>query len=175
MEIKKTKFKDLLVINKSSHNDNRGFFKEIINEKDLKKKFIFDYISLSKKNVLRGLHIQTTHPQGKLISVFQGKIFDVALDLRKSSKTHGQYFTTILSDKNNQSIYIPAGFAHGFCVLEDKTLMHYKCTTYRDADSEKGILWNDASLNIKWPTKKPLLSIKDKKNLTFTEFQKIKW
>ena len=175
MEIKKTKFKDLLIVNKSSHNDKRGFFKEIINETDLKKKFIFDYISLSKKNVMRGLHIQTTQPQGKLITVFQGKIFDVALDLRKTSKTYGQFFTMMLSDKKNQSIYIPAGFAHGFCVLEDKTLMHYKCTTYRDATSEKGILWNDTSLKIKWPIKKPILSTKDKKNLTFTEFQRIKW
>ncbi|MDA7581187.1 dTDP-4-dehydrorhamnose 3,5-epimerase, partial [Candidatus Pelagibacter sp.] len=132
-------------------------------------------ISLSKKNVLRGLHIQTYQPQGKLITVFQGKIFDVALDLRRKSKTYGQFFKTILSDKKNQSIYIPAGFAHGFCVLEDKTLMHYKCTTSRNAKSEKGIVWNDTKLKIKWPITKPILSPKDKKNLTFTEFQKIRW
>ena len=175
MEVKKTKFKDLLIINKHSYKDNRGFFKEIINEKYLKKKFIFDYISLSKKNVLRGLHIQTNQPQGKLISVFQGKIFDVALDLRKKSKTYGQFFETTLSDKKNQSIYIPEGFAHGFCVLEDKTLMHYKCTTSRDAKSEKGIIWNDLKLKIKWPITKPIISTKDKKNLTFSEFEKIKW
>ena len=175
MEVKKTKFKDLLIINKHSYKDNRGFFKEIINEKYFKKKFIFDYISLSKKNVLRGLHIQTNQPQGKLISVFQGKIFDVALDLRKKSKTYGQFFETTLSDKKNQSIYIPEGFAHGFCVLEDKTLMHYKCTTSRDAKSEKGIIWNDLKLKIKWPITKPIISTKDKKNLTFSEFEKIKW
>ena len=175
MEVKKTKFKDLLIINKHSYKDNRGFFKEIINEKYLKKKFIFDYISLSKKNVLRGLHIQTNQPQGKLITVFQGKIFDVALDLRKKSKTYGQFFETTLSDKKNQSIYIPEGFAHGFCVLEDKTLMHYKCTTSRDAKSEKGIIWNDLKLKIKWPITKPIISTKDKKNLTFAEFEKIKW
>lgn len=175
MEVKKTKFKDLLIINKQSYKDNRGFFKEIINEKHFKKKFVFDYISLSKKNVLRGLHIQTYQPQGKLITVFQGKIFDVALDLRKKSKTYGQFYKTILSDKKNQSIYIPAGFAHGFCVLEDKTLMHYKCTTSRDIKSEKGIIWNDLRLKIKWPITKPVLSTKDKKNLTFNEFENIKW
>ena len=103
MEIKKTKFKDLLIINKLSYKDNRGFFKEINKEKFLKKKFIFDYISLSKKNVLRGLHFQTYQPQGKLITVFQGKIFDVALDLRRKSKTYGQFFKTILSDKKNHT------------------------------------------------------------------------
>ena len=172
MQIKKTKFEDLLIINKNSYKDNRGFFKEIISEKYLKKKFIFDYFSFSKKNVLRGLHIQTSQPQGKLITVFQGRIFDVALDLRKKSKTYGKIFKTILSDKKNQSIYIPAGFAHGFCVLEDKTLMHYKCTTHRNAKSEKGIIWNDVELKIKWPIKKLILSSRDKKNLTFAEFKK---
>ena len=175
MQIKKTEFKDLLIFNKNTYKDNRGFFKEIISEKYLKKRFIFDYISLSKKNVLRGLHIQTTQPQGKLITVFQGCIFDVALDLRKKSRTFGKIFKTILSDKKNQSIYIPAGFAHGFCVLEDKTLMHYKCTTHRNAKSEKGIIWNDSDLKIKWPIKKPILSLKDKNNLTLAEFKNKNW
>ena len=175
MQVKKTKFKDLLIIDKTIFKDKRGLFKEIIDEKLFKKKFIFDYISFSNKNVLRGLHIQIHQPQGKLITVFQGKIFDVALDLRKKSKTYGKIFKTILSDKKNQSIYIPAGFAHGFCVLEDKTLMHYKCTTDRNAKSEKGIIWNDLKLKIKWPITKPIISTKDKKNLTFAEFEKIKW
>ncbi len=175
MQIKKTKFKDLLIFNKNTYKDNRGFFKEIISEKYLKKRFIFDYISLSKKNVLRGLHIQTTQPQGKLITVFQGCIFDVALDLRKKSRTFGKIFKTILSDKNNKSIYIPAGFAHGFCVLENNTLMHYKCTTHRNTKSEKGIIWNDSDLKIKWPIKKPILSLKDKNNLTFAEFKNKNW
>ena len=121
------------------------------------------------------MHIQTTQPQGKLITVFQGCIFDVALDLRKKSRTFGKIFKTILSDKKNQSIYIPAGFAHGFCVLEDKTLMHYKCTTNRNAKSEKGIIWNDSDLKIKWPIKKPILSLKDKNNLTLAEFKNKNW
>mgnify|MGYP006083337777 FL=1 len=175
MQVKKTKFKDLLIIDKTIFKDKRGLFKEIIDEKRFKRKFIFDYISFSNKNVLRGLHIQIHQPQGKLITVFQGKIFDVALDLRKKSKTYGKTFKTILSDKKNQSIYIPAGFAHGFCVLENKTLMHYKCTASRDIKSEKGIIWNDKILKIKWPITNPILSVKDKKNLTFTKFQELKW
>ena len=175
MQVKKTKFKDLLIIDKTIFRDKRGLFKEIIDEKHFKRKFIFDYISFSNKNVLRGLHIQIHQPQGKLITVFQGKIFDIALDLRKKSKTYGKIFKTILSDKKNQSIYIPAGFAHGFCVLENKTLMHYKCTTSRDVKSEKGIIWNDKILKIKWPITNPILSVKDKKNLTFTKFKELKW
>ena len=175
MQVKKTKFKDLLIIDKTIFKDKRGLFKEIIDEKLFKKKFIFDYISFSNKNVLRGLHIQIHQPQGKLITVFQGKIFDVALDLRKKSKTYGKIFKTILSDKKNQSIYIPAGFAHGFCALENKTLMHYKCTASRDVKSEKGIIWNDEILKIKWPITNPILSVKDKKNLTFTKFQELRW
>jgi len=175
MQVKKTKFKDLLIIDKTIFKDKRGLFKEIIDEKLFKKRFIFDYISFSNKNVLRGLHIQIHQPQGKLITVFQGKIFDVALDLRKKSKTYGKIFKTILSDKKNQSIYIPAGFAHGFCALENKTLMHYKCTASRDVKSEKGIIWNDEILKIKWPITNPILSVKDKKNLTFTKFQELRW
>ena len=175
MKIIKTKIKDLVILKTEIYSDRRGFFKEIISEKYIKKRFIFDYISLSKKNVLRGLHIQTTQPQGKLITVLKGCIFDVALDLRKKSRTFGKIFKTILSDKKNQSIYIPAGFAHGFCVLEDKTLMHYKCTTNRNAKSEKGIIWNDSDLKIKWPIKKPILSLKDKNNLTLAEFKNKNW
>lgn len=175
MQVKKTEFKDLLIIDKTIFKDKRGSFKEIIDEKLFKKKFIFDYISFSNKNVLRGLHIQIHQPQGKLITVLQGKIFDVALDLRKKSKTYGKIFKIILSDKKNQSIYIPAGFAHGFCALENKTLMHYKCTASRDTKSEKGIIWNDKILKIKWPITNPILSVKDKKNLTFTKFQELKW
>ena len=114
MKLIKTKFEGLYLFEKKTYPDNRGFFRELYLEKFLKKKFIFDAMSFSKKNVLRGLHIQTAQPQGKLITVFQGRIFDVALDLRKKSKTFGKIFKTILSDKRNQSIYIPAGFAHGF-------------------------------------------------------------
>ena len=125
--------------------------------------------------MLRGLHLQLKKPQGKFITVLRGKIFDVALDCRKNSKTFGKYFSIILSEDKNNSLYIPEGFAHGFCSLSDNTIMHYKCTNYRDKKSEIGILWNDSELNIKWPTKKPLLSKKDKNNISFKNFINRSW
>ena len=176
MKIIRTKFKDLLVYKRPSYVDSRGYFRELFLEKILKKKFIFDYFSLSKKNVIRGLHLQTNKPQGKLITVLSGKIFDVCLDCRPKSKTFGKYFSIELSDSQNISLYIPEGFAHGFCSLTDKTILHYKCTNYRDKNSEVGILWNDENLKIKWPNKKHIISLKDKKNIPFRQFlsEKIK-
>ena len=172
MKIKRTKFKDLVVIKKDSFKDNRGYFRELFLQKIVKKKFIFDTMSFCKKNVLRGLHLQLKNPQGKYITVLQGKIFDIALDLRKNSKTFGKHFSIILSGKENTSIYIPEGFAHGYCTLEKNTIIYYKCTNYRDKNSERGIFWNDPKLKIKWPIKKPILSIKDRKNLNFKKFIK---
>ena len=102
----------------------------------------------------------------------RGSLFDVALDCRKESKTFGKYFAINLSEKDNVSIYIPEGFAHGFCALENNTILHYKCTNYRDAKSETGILWSDSVLKIKWPIKNPIVSNKDKNNLTFLNFSK---
>jgi len=170
MKIIKTKFKDLLVIKRPTHYDNRGFLKELFEQKKFKKKFIFDYFSLSKKNVIRGLHLQLNKPQAKLISVINGKIFDVVLDCRKESPTFGKYFTIYISAKDNTSLYIPDGFAHGFCSLEDNTVLYYKNSNYRNKKYELGILWNDKDLKIKWPIKKPIISLKDKKNLSFSKF-----
>ena len=172
MKIKRTKFKDLVVLKKDSFKDNRGYFRELFLQKIVKKKFIFDTMSFCKKGVLRGLHLQLKNPQGKYITVLQGKIFDIALDLRKNSKTFGKHFSIILSGKENTSIYIPEGFAHGYCTLEKNTIIYYKCTNYRDKNSERGIFWNDPKLKIKWPIKKPILSIKDRKNLNFKKFIK---
>ena len=172
MKIIKTKFKELFLYKKDTHKDNRGYFRELFIEKNLKKKFPFDIMSLSKKNVVRGLHLQLVRPQGKLLTVIRGKMLDVAVDCRKKSKTYGKHFSIILSDKDNNSLYVPEGFAHGFCSLEDNTILHYKCTEYRDAKSEVGILWNDPELKIKWPTKKVIVSTKDKNNLSFLEFEK---
>tara|TARA_B110001454_G_scaffold217005_1_gene241359 strand:- start:219 stop:743 length:525 start_codon:yes stop_codon:yes gene_type:complete len=172
MKIKRTKFKDLVVLKKDSFKDNRGYFRELFLQKIVKKKFIFDTMSFCKKNVLRGLHLQLKNPQGKYITVLQGKIFDIALDLRKNSKTFGKHFSIILSGKENTSIYIPEGFAHGYCTLEKNTIIYYKCTNYRDKNSERGIFWNDPKLKIKWPIKKPILSIRDRKNLNFKKFIK---
>jgi dTDP-4-dehydrorhamnose 3,5-epimerase len=123
--------------------------------------------------VIRGLHLQIKKPQGKFITVLRGKIFDVVVDCRIKSKTFGKYFSIILSEKKNVSLYIPEGFAHGFCSLSESSLIHYKMTNYRNNRYEKGILWNDKSIKIKWPVKKPIISIKDKKNITFGEYIKI--
>ena len=170
--ILKTKFKDLFVVNNKNHKDKRGYFKELLLEKKIKKNFPFFVMSYSKKSVLRGLHIQKKNPQGKYISVIKGKVFDVSLDLRKKSKTFGKVFTIILSEKNSKSLFIPAGFAHGFCALDKENYIVYNCTKYRNQESEVGIKYNDEDLNIKWPIKKPIVSLKDKKNITFKKYKK---
>ena len=172
--VKKTLFKDLVIIENNSYKDKRGYFKELLKEKNLNKKFPFTVMSFSKKNVIRGLHLQTKRAQGKFISVLKGKIFDVAVDLRRKSKTFGKYYKIVLSEKNNKSIFIPPGFAHGFCALEKENYIIYSCTNYRNKNSETGIRYNDKFLKIKWPVKKPILSPKDKKNLTLKEYLKIR-
>ena len=167
MKIIKTKFKDLLIIKSKIFYDNRGYFREISLEKLIKKRLIFTILSKSKKNVLRGMHLQRKNPQGKYISVLKGEIFDVAVDCRKNSKTFGKHFKIILNDKKNVSIYIPPGFAHGFVGLKKENIVLYSCTNYRNKKSEVGIAWNDPDLNINWPIKKPTLSSKDKLNKFF--------
>tara|TARA_A100001015_G_scaffold315960_1_gene429061 strand:+ start:196 stop:723 length:528 start_codon:yes stop_codon:yes gene_type:complete len=166
----KTKLKDVFVIKNKPFKDRRGYFKEILRENKIKKKFPFLVMSYSKKNVIRGLHIQNKKSQGKFVSVIKGKIYDLVLDLRKNSKTYGKYFSTILSENNSKSVYVPPGFAHGFCALERENYIIYSCTNYRHKKSEIGIKYNDKELNIKWPTKKANVSNKDKKNISFEEF-----
>ena len=173
MEITKTKFKDLLVYNKKTFKDKRGYFRELYLEKHFKTKFPFDVMSYSKNNVLRGLHLQLKNPQAKLITVLHGKIFDVCVDCRSKSKTFGKYFSIYLSENENKSLFIPAGFAHGFCSMTDEVVLHYKCSKYRNANSETGILWNDNDLNIKWPNKKFIISDKDKKNISFYDLKRL--
>ena len=170
--ILKTKFKDLLVFKNKSFKDKRGYFKELIKENQIKKKLPFTVMSYSKKNVIRGLHIQTKKSQGKFISILKGKVYDVALDLRKNSKTFGKFFTCILSEKNSKSVYIPPGFAHGFCGLDKENYIIYSCTKYRSANSEVGIKYSDKDLKINWPVKKPIISKKDNSNYSFLEFKK---
>ena len=128
-------------------------------------------MSYSKKNVIRGLHIQTKKSQGKFISILKGKVYDVALDLRKNSKTFGKFFTCILSEKNSKSVYIPPGFAHGFCGLDKENYIIYSCTQYRNAVSERAIKYNDKKLSINWPAKKPIVSKKDRNAMTFFEYK----
>ncbi len=170
--IEKTKFKDLFIFKNKSFKDKRGYFKELIKEKIIKKKFPFIVMSYSKKNVIRGLHIQTKKSQGKFISVIKGKVYDVAVDLRKNSKTFGKSFSCLLSEKNLKSIYIPPGFAHGFCGMEKENYIIYSCTQYRDSSSEVAIKYDDKKLNIKWPIKNPVVSKKDQNAITFIEFKK---
>ena len=170
MKIIKTRFKDLLIIKSKFYKDNRGSFKEISKQKVLNKKFIFDCMSISKKNVLRGLHIQTTKSQAKFISVVKGEIFDVAVDLRKKSKTFGKYFSIKISEKSDFSLYIPEGFAHGFLCLSRENIVIYKCSNYQNQKSEKTLMWDDKKLKIKWPMKKNLiLSKKDQSGLSFDQ------
>ena len=168
----KLNFKDLFLIKNKSFKDNRGYFKELIRENAINKKFPFLVMSFSKKNVIRGLHIQTINSQGKFISVLKGKIFDVVIDLRKNSKTFGKVYKCILSEKNNTSIYIPPGFAHGFQALENENYIVYSCTKYRNKKSETTIKFDDKDLNIKWPSKKFIISDKDKKGISLPEFKK---
>tara|TARA_B100000941_G_C28217009_1_gene404789 strand:+ start:77 stop:601 length:525 start_codon:yes stop_codon:yes gene_type:complete len=172
MKVLKTKFKGLIVFKNRSFKDKRGYFRELLRENNLKKKFPFLVMSLSKRNVVRGLHLQRIKPQGKLITVLKGKIFDVALDLRKNSKTFGKYFSIYLSEKNSTSIYIPPGFAHGFCGMDKENYMIYSCTNYRHEKSEMGIKFNDEDININWPVKKPILSKKDRNNISLKEYKK---
>lgn len=166
------KFRGIVEFKNKKYTDNRGYFKELYRENILKQKFPFLVMSYSKKNVIRGMHIQTRESQGKFISVLKGKIFDVSIDLRKKSKTFGKCYTTIISDKNSKSIYIPAGFAHGFQSLENENYVIYSCTKYRSKGNEVGIKYDDPYLNIKWPSKKVILSEKDKKNISFERFVK---
>ena len=170
MKIIKTKFKGLLIIKRPTYLDSRGYLKELFEQKKYRKKFIFDYFSVSKKNVIRGLHLQFKNPQAKIISVISGKIFDVVLDCRKNSKTFGKHFAMNLSAKDNTSLYIPEGFAHGFCSLTDNTVLYYKNSDYRIKKYEVGILWKDKDLDIRWPVKKAIISLRDRKNLSFNKF-----
>jgi len=146
------------------------FFKKIEKFKVIKKKFIFDCFSYSKKNTLRGLHLQTRKSQAKIITVVHGKILDVVVDLRKKSPNYGKHFSIEISDKSDFSIFIPEGFAHGFLCLSKNCAVYYKCTNYRDKESEKTIKWNDKDLNINWPIKKPILSKKDSLGINFLDF-----
>ena len=172
MKIIHTKFKDLKLIKTKIFKDQRGFFKEVFKNKVVQNdNFIFDCMSYSKKNVLRGLHFQKKKPQTKLLTVVQGRIFDVCVDLRKKSKTYGKYFSTELSQKSDFSILIPSGFAHGFQCLSKECVIYYKCSNYRDKNSEVTLAWNDPTLKIKWPSKKPILSNKDNKGIFFNDLK----
>ena len=172
MKLSKTKIEGPLLIKSQIFNDNRGYLRETFRSNLLgNMKFPFDVMSFSKKKVLRGLHMQTRNSQAKIITVTHGKIFDVAVDLRKNSKSFGKYVGIIISDKSDFSFYIPKGFAHGFMCLSEKCTVNYKCSSYRDVNSEKTLKWDDKEINIKWPIKKPILSNKDSNGLDLDFFR----
>ena len=173
MKVSKTKFKDLIIIQNDVFKDNRGYFKELIREKKIKIKFPFIVMSYSKRNVIRGLHLQQNDSQGKFISVLKGKIFDIALDLRKNSKTFGKYYSTYIGEKNSKSIYIPPGFAHGFQALDKENYVVYSCTKYRNKKSEISINPTDKDLKIKWPKGTKIISNRDKNAQSYSDILKI--
>lgn len=167
MEVIKEPIPGLLVIKPRVFSDERGFFletwqKEKYKDLGIEEEFVQDNWSRSTKGVLRGLHFQKEHPQGKLVSVRTGSVFDVAVDIRKGSPTFGKWFGEELNDENHLQMYVPPGFAHGFCVLSETADFNYKCTDYYHPGDEGGIVWNDASLNINWPKIDLLISNKDK-------------
>jgi dTDP-4-dehydrorhamnose 3,5-epimerase len=164
----KTEIEGVYIIEPKVFGDNRGYFMETYNEQEFKNNgldynFVQDNQSKSKKGVLRGLHFQKTHPQAKLVRVLEGEVFDVAVDLRKGSKTYGKWVGVILSEENKKQFMIPRGFAHGFVVLSETAVFAYKCDDFYHPEDEGGIMWNDPDINIEWPYKgELLLSEKDK-------------
>jgi dTDP-4-dehydrorhamnose 3,5-epimerase len=172
MIIKKTRFKDLLIIKQKNNFDHRGNLRETFNNKILKKKFVFEYCTTSKKNVLRGFHFQSKNQQSKYINVVKGKILDVVIDLRRKSKTFGKTFKIILSKQNALALYIPAGFAHAYYSFDIENIIYYKLDNYYSPKNESGIIYNDPEINFKWPSKKISISKKDKKLLTINQFKK---
>ena len=167
-----TDIKDLYIIEPAVFGDDRGYFMETYNYNDFKEAgldmvFVQDNQSKSKKGVLRGLHFQKQNPKGKLVRVIKVEVFDVAVDLRKNSKTFGKWRGIVLSAENKKQFYVPEGFAHGFLVLSDEAEFVYKCTRFYDPSDEGGLMWNDPEIGIEWPEIEGLeilLSEKDKKN-----------
>jgi len=177
MTIEKLHIEGLVVLHPRRFSDNRGYFFETFNALKYAEllgedvRFVQDNVSVSKKNVLRGLHFQSPPAaQGKLVSVLQGKVIDVAVDLRRSSQTYGQHIAIELSAENGTQFWIPAGFAHGFAALEENSIFSYKCTELYSPQNEGTIKWNDPKLSIDWGLVDPIVSEKDEIGLDFTTF-----
>ena len=172
-----TKIRDLYIVEPVVLGDARGYFMETYNKEEfyqagLNMDFVQDNESKSKKGVLRGLHFQTKHAQGKLVRVTEGAVYDVAVDLRKGSPTFGQWEGILLTSENKKQFYVPEGFAHGFLVVSDEAVFNYKCTDYYAPEFDSGLLWNDPEVGIEWPldgVKEILLSEKDKVQKTLKE------
>jgi dTDP-4-dehydrorhamnose 3,5-epimerase len=175
MKITTTKLPGVTIIEPQVFGDSRGFFFESYSfdkyrqEAGIEIPFVQDNFSHSERGVLRGLHFQKKHPQGKLVSVIQGAVYDVAVDIDPKSASFGQYVGVELSADNHLQLYVPPGYAHGFCVLSDTVDFIYKCTDYYHPEDEGGLAWNCPDISIDWPITAPLLSVKDQKNLTLKE------
>lgn len=168
MKVIPTELPGVLIVEPKVFGDDRGFFMETFHEKryadaGIPGPFVQDNYSRSAKGILRGLHFQEPNAQGKLVQVLAGAVYDVAVDIRKGSPTFGRWVAVELSTDNRRQLWIPPGFAHGFCVLSESADFHYKCTTLYSPDTERGVLWNDPDLGIPWPVSTPLLSGKDAK------------
>jgi len=177
MIIETTPLAGLLLVKPDVFGDERGFFQETWNlrrytEAGLDRHFVQDNLSLSRKGILRGLHFQNPGPQGKLVFVLQGEVFDVAVDVRTDSPTFGQWHGVTLSADNHHQLFVPEGFAHGFCVTSETALFAYKCTDFYNPKAEFSLLWNDPDIGIEWPITKPELSEKDKNGQPLSEFSR---
>jgi dTDP-4-dehydrorhamnose 3,5-epimerase len=167
VKVTATNLPGVMLIEPAVHGDERGFFVETfqaqryLSEAGIELSFVQDNHSRSRRGVLRGLHLQTSRPQGKLVRVARGEVFDVAADIDPKSPTFGRWAGAVLSDRNHHQLWIPPGYAHGFLVLSDVADFEYKCTDYYDANSEAGVIWNDPDLAIDWPNREPTLSAKD--------------
>ena len=166
MKVEQTAIEEVLIISPTVHEDARGYFFESYREEryrmnGLPTHFVQDNQAASTKNVLRGLHYQLRFPQGKLVQVVLGAVYDVAVDIRRGSPTFGQYVGSLLTEENHYQFYIPEGFAHGYCVLSDKAVFQYKCTETYHPEDEYGLRWDDPDIAIDWPVRDPLLSERD--------------
>jgi len=177
MNIETTPLAGLLLITPDVFGDERGFFQETWNlrrytEGGLDRHFVQDNLSRSRKGILRGLHFQNPGPQGKLVYVLEGEVFDVAVDVRADSPTFGQWYGVTLSAENHRQLFVPEGFAHGFCVTSETALFAYKCTDFYNPKAEFSLLWNDPDIGIKWPTTNPQLSEKDRNGQPLSDFSR---
>ena len=174
MRFIETELKEVILIEPDVHEDRRGFFLELYHAQKyagggIPCQFLQDNYSRSVRGALRGLHYQLKNPQGKLIVVVEGAIFDVALDIRRGSPSFGKWHGVELSAENTRQLYIPPGFAHGFCVLSEMAGVVYKCTNFYSPEDERGIIWNDQAIGIVWPVENPLLSLKDQSYKSLAE------
>lgn len=177
MKINTTSIEGLLVLEPDVFRDERGFFLETFHEQKyeelgIESNFVQDNLSLSSKGILRGLHFQYRKPQAKLVQVLLGEVFDVAVDIRQGSTTFGKYFGIMLSQDNLYQLFIPEGFAHGYCVVSETALFAYKCSEFYSPAYEGGLLWSDPDIAIEWPISDPLLSQKDSRLPCLSAFPK---